>query len=501
VTRRLLAPALVAAVLVPAAPAAAERPLRTAVAESFVDGPDWRLMLDRMRTAGASAVRFWVTWSDIAPAGTTRPDGFDARNHADPQYRWEATDRALREAVAAGLDPIMTISAAPKWAERYQAGDEGLHPAERRDGTVRPDPAEFAAFAEAITTRYSGAVDGLPRVRNWQPWNEPNHHNDLNPQFAIAPGETATTDTPLLAPAVYRELLQGFARAAHAVRADNVVVAGGLAPFFRPTPGGRAAAPLSFMRELLCMTAADRPKPSCPGGPLEFDVWSQHPYTSGDAFHHANSPLDVSLGDLPEVRRLLRAAEQAGRIESQRRVRMWVTEFSWDSSPPDQYGVPDKLLTRWVAEALHQMWRNGIELVTWFQIRDSVDPPQGVFQSGLYRRCAAGLACDKPKPMLAAFRFPFTAYTAKQRVKVWGRTPTGRAATVTVEQRRGSTWVRLARLRASRSGLFSAKRVKRRGGGAIRARVGSKASPAFSLKRPGDRPVNPFGNVPVDEVR
>ena len=48
----------------------------------------------------------------------------------------------------------------------------------------------------------------------------------------------------MLAPAVYRRLLQGFAAAAHGVHADNVVVAGGLAPFFRPPPGGRAAAPL-----------------------------------------------------------------------------------------------------------------------------------------------------------------------------------------------------------------------------------------------------------------
>ena len=96
--------------------------------------------------------------------------------------------------------------------------------------------------------------------------------------------------------------MQGFAAAAHGVHADNVVVAGGLAPFFRPPPGGRAAAPLTFMRELLCMKPNDRPKSSCPGGPLEFDVWSQHPYTSGDARHTANSPFDVSLGDMPEVR-------------------------------------------------------------------------------------------------------------------------------------------------------------------------------------------------------
>ena len=500
-TRRLtIFAALLGAAAALAAPAsAASRPLVTAVAESFVPGADWTLMLSRMSDSGATAVRFWVTWSDIAPAGDVKPAGFDAANPADPAYRWEATDNAIRAVVAAGLQPIVTISAAPKWAERPRPGDETLNARERFDGTVRPDAAEFGAFAKAITRRYGGAFGGLPRVRWWQPWNEPNHHNDLNPQFDVAPDKPATNDTRLLSPGIYRPLLQAFAAAAHAEHADNVVVAGGLAPFFRPNPGSRAAAPLTFMRELLCMDSRDRPK-SCPGGPLEFDVWSQHPYTSGDARHTANSPFDVSLGDMPEVARLLRAAERAGHIRSARKVRMWVTEFSWDSSPPDRYGVPDKLLTRWVAEALHELWHHGVELVTWFQIRDSVPPPRGIFQSGLFRRCATGLQCDKPKPMVAAFRFPFTAYRERGRVAVWGRTPAGRRGTVVVEQRRGGRWHRLAKLRSDGDGIFR-RALRGRGAGDLRARLGSVSSAAFSLRRPADRAVNPFGNAPVDENR
>lgn len=504
-TRRplLLAVALLCAALAaPAAPAgAATHPLVTAVAEPFVDGGDYPVMLKRMRGAGATATRFWVTWADIAPAGAVRPAGFDAADPADPAYRWEATDRALRAVRAAGLEPIMTISEAPAWAERYAAGDESLPASERWQGTVRPDAAEFALFAKAITTRYGGSFQGLPRVRWWQPWNEPNHHNDLNPQFHVAPGQFATATTPLASPAIYRELLQGFARTAHAVRADNVVVAGGLAPFFRPSPGGRASAPLTFARELLCMDARNRPKASCPGGPLEFDAWSQHPYTSGDARHSANSPYDVSLGDMGEVVRLVRAAQRAGRIKARRAVRMWVTEFSWDSSPPDPYGVPSRLLTRWVAEALHELYDDGIELVTWFQIRDAVAPPQGVFQSGLYLRCAGGLACDRPKPMLAGFRFPLTAYRRAGRVSVWGRTPGGRAGIVAVQQRRGRRWLQIARLRADRNGIFQRSRVRPKGTGDIRARLlrSTHTSPAFSLRRVPDRAVNPFGNSPVDE--
>jgi hypothetical protein len=502
VTLRAVPALVLCALVAAAAPASAgQRPLVTAVAESAVDGADWPVMLQRMSSAGATAVRFWVTWSDVAPPGAAVPPGFDARDPAAPAYRWEATDAALRAVKAAGLEPIVTISAAPGWAERRQPGDEDLPAGEQRAGTIRPDPAAFADFARAITTRYGGEFAGLPRVRWWQPWNEPNHSNDLNPQFRIAPDRLATHGTQLLAPAVYRELLQAFAVEAHGVHANNVVVGGGLAPFFRPQPGLRAAAPLTFMRELLCMRRDDTPKPSCPGGPLAFDVWAQHPYTSGDARHSANSPFDVSLADMPRVRKLLRAAERAGRIASRRHVRMWVTEFSWDSRPPDRYGVPDGLLTRWVAEALHVLWHDGVELVTWFQIRDAVAPPQGIFQSGLYLRCAAGPACDRPKPMLAAFRFPFTAYQKHGRLDVWGRTPAGQPATVSVEQRRGSAWTRLARLRTDRYGIFSRAGLLPRGSGAVRARLapGGVASPGFSLHRPPDRPVNPFGNTPIDE--
>lgn len=498
--KRLVVTIIAFALLAPAAQAA-DHGLATAVAEPGIGGDDGALLGKRIKGAGATSVRMYISWRSIAPGGATKPAGFDARNPADPAYNWDGSDRAIRTAVAAGLQPIVTVVKAPDWAERRLPEDAALPGGELIEGTVRPVAAEFGAFGEAIARRYSGTFAGLPRVRWWQPWNEPNHHNDLNPQFAIAPTQDAARTTPIAAAAVYRELLAAFSAAVHRVRADNLVIAGGLAPFFRPRPGGRASAPLTFMRELLCLTAANRPRANCPGA-LHFDVWGQHPYTSGDADHSANSPDDVSLGDLGEVRRVLNAAASAKRIVSRRPVRLWVTEFSWDSSPPDRFGVPDKLLTRWTAEALHRMWKRGADLVTWFQVRDA--PPiaeGGVFQSGLYLRCATGPACDRPKPNLAAFRFPFVAYRSSGAARIWGRTPAGRRVPVIVQQRRGARWVRLARIVPDRFGIFE-RRLRLRGGGDLRARLATtprNPSPPFSLRRVPDRAVNPFGNVPVDE--
>ena len=194
------------------------------------------------------------------------------------------------------------------------------------------------------------------------------------------------------------------------------------------------------------------------------------------------------------MRLLLRAAERDGQIASARKVRFWVTEFSWDSNPPDPNGVPTTLLTRWTAEALYRMWRSEVTLVTWFWLRD--DPlSSSPFQSGLYYRCTAGIACDQPKPIMQAFRFPFVAYRSKRGLFVWGRVPANGRTTVSVEQSRGGKWVRLTKLRAGANGIFDRKIRRPRAGGDVRARVieTGELSAAFSLIRPPDQAFQPFG--------
>jgi hypothetical protein len=499
--RRLAVALALAAVLSHAPPAAAAGALQTGLADVF-QGTDAPLAFKRTKAAGASVVRIYVGWRSIAPGGDAKPAGFDARNPADPNYNWSSADAEVRGAVAAGLRPLISVDAAPDWA----SGDgSDLPPGERRPATVRPNAQEFGMFMEALARRYSGTFQGLPRVRYWQAWNEPNHSRFLNPQFALGSNQNATPTSRMLSPALYRQLLTEFSAAVKRVHRDNLVVAGGLAPFFRPTPGGRAAAPLLFMRRLLCISGRNRPLRGCT--PLRFDAWSHHPFTSGDPTHSALSPYDVSLGDLPEMRRVLRAAVRARHVVSSGRMRFWVTEFSWDTRPPDRYGVPVRLHARWTSEALYRMWRNGISLVTWYQLRDMPADARSrarglVFQSGLYFRCSRGLACDRPKPALTAFRFPFVAFRSGRAVLVWGRTPSSRAGTAIVERKQGRRWRRVARVRANRHGIFT-RRLQAAPRGSMRARLvgGRQRSRPFSLRRPPDLPVNPFGESPPNEHR
>ena len=289
------------------------------------------------------------------------------------------------------------------------------------------------------------------------------------------------------APDWYREMVESLAAAVHGVHGDNAVVAGGLSPFGRST----VVAPLDFMRRLLCMSKGAKPEPTC-SQRTPFEIWSTHPYTSGGPTHKATHPDDVSLGNLPEMKALLDAAVRAHHVHSRRPVRFWVTEFSWDSNPPDPKGVPIRLHARWVSEALYRMWSAGVSLCVWFRLDDD---PLGVspYQSGLYFH-SASLRTERPKLSLQAFRFPFVAYPRDGRIFVWGRTPGGQPGRVIVEQRAGG-WTRVAALVADRYGIFSG-RISGRGDGDLRARLvgeGSTSVP-FSLTAPPDRFVNPFGS-------
>jgi hypothetical protein len=467
----LLAVATLAAAIPSAEAGAAQRPLATAIQDFDYTATH----LDRVRSSGARTVKIVIPWRRVAP--TAPPADFDAGNPGDPRYDWNPYDEHVRLAVQRGLEPLVTVEQAPLWAER---GGDGP------PSTRNPDPAQLAAFGSAVARRYSGTFGGLPRVRLFEVWNEPNASFFLSPQ--LANGQPYS-------PQIYRALVNAFAAAVRAVHADNLVIAGALFPFVVNRPGGFSVGPYRFMRDLLCLNEQLKTVPNC-GPPLAADIWSHHPYTSGGPTHRASNREAISLGDLRKMKRLLDAAVKQKRFASSRRVAFWVTEFGWDTSPSDPKGVPLALHARWVSEALYRMWDAGITLVTWYRLRDG--PPDGPVQSGLWYRCANGVACDTPKTKsLQAFRFPFVAFRAgKRRVRVWGRTPEGNRARVAIERRRGRKWRRLKTLRADARGMF-VKRIAGPRNGTLRARVlGSReGSVGFSLKPVPDRPFNPFGST------
>jgi hypothetical protein len=283
-------------------------------------------------------------------------------------------------------------------------------------------------------------------------------------------------------------MVNAFAGAVHAAAPRTYVVAGTLGPFGHDAKDIQVVAPMEFMSDLLCVSMQPPHRKTC-SDRTEFDIWAHNPYTNGGPTWEATNPGDVSIGELPEMHALLRAAARQGTVISPGQPRFWVTEFSWDTNPPDPKGVPMKLHARWVSEALFRMWQAGVSAVIWFRLHD--DPlRQSPYQSGFFT------VNGRAKYSLQGFRFPFVAFGRPGGVSIWGRTPFGEPGAVTVERKTGNEWVEAGQLRADRYGIFSARlAAPPQGTTDFRARLSpsGELTLPFSLRVPPTRSISPFG--------
>jgi hypothetical protein len=442
-------------------------------------GPETSTVMSHVVASGATFVRFTMYWYEVAPS--TRPAHWKPSNPADSHYDWSTYDREIKAAAARHLKILVTVLGAPAWAQ--------TKPVDPPPGSDLPSPSALASFAKAAATRYSGHYHGLPRVRYWQVWDEPNLTPYLAPQLL---------NRKPVAVYNYRKLMNVFYAAVKRVARSNVVVAGGLAPF-RDISGAAYSqnkdwGPLLFMRYLLCI--GKDLKPTC-STRVHFDMWAQHPYTSGDPTHHAALPNDVSLGDIPKVNAILNAAVDAHHVVSTRgKPGFWVTEFSWDTNPPDTQAVPARLAARWVAQAQLVLWQDGVSEMTWLMLRD--DAPGSFLQSGLYYR-GSRVASDRRKPLFESFRFPVVALKKGGGADVWGRTPAGKREPVWLEQLVDGKWRTIKKVRPDGFGVFQTA-LGHVSGTSIRGRLASgETSNGFGVEPVPDRFFNPFGgNVALE---
>jgi Cellulase (glycosyl hydrolase family 5) len=436
-------------------------PLVTAITDPWLfNSSQTATAFAKTRGAGASYVRLVLNWNSIAP--TSRPAGFVATDPTSPGYSWRNADPIVAKAEDAGLTPILDIIGTPGWA--YATKPQGVN-------AGSPKAAALAQFATALATHYDGTTPGVPEAHVFQVWNEVNNSLFLSPVSGGA----------------YRGMVNAVADAVHAVDPKNLVVAGGLDPFGHPKGKKQkwySQTPLAFMRSALCISKGAHPHRTC-SATIHFDVWSHHPYTFNGPSGHAKNPDDVSLGDLPRMRSVLQAGVRLHRVISAHPVKFWVTEFSWDTQPPRRHAAPMGLAARWTAEALYQMWRSGVSLVTWFGLQDRGGTSP--YQSGIFLH-SRSLAKAKAKPVRTAFRFPFVAYLGRGTVTVWGRDATSDQRIVTIQRRRGKHghWGTVAKIRANSSGIFKAKlKLNATKKDSLRAVApGSGSSLGFSLTRP-----------------
>jgi hypothetical protein len=401
------------------------------------DGADSTAWYGRTRDAGASMVRLTVHWASLAPTRPANP-----RDPSDPRYDWRRIDAAVQGAVTHGLTPFITAQSAPAWAEGPN------RPASAPWASWRPDPAAYADFMEALARRYDGTTQ--PRVRLWQPWNEPNLPTYLTPQWT-GKGPRAKAASP----AWYRRLLNGAYARIKAVHADNLVVAAGTAPYGDAPQYDNRMTPVRFLRELLSSRVA----------PAKLDAIDHHPYATGSATSHALLPENVAIPDLYKLVDVLKAARKRHTVAPAGRKRVWVTEVSWDSNPPDPNGVPEATRIAWLQDTFYSLWRQGADTICWFLLKDQPPTPSydATYQSGLY------LEDGTAKAAVPAFRLPIVIRRSGGRRTIWGHAPA--SARVSIERKSGSTWRAIATFKP-RGGVYQG-RVKAPRGAMLRARQGT----------------------------
>ena len=304
------------------------------------------------------------------PARPTDPE--------DPAYDWGLYDRAVRFAARHDTQVVFSIWGTPGWANRFR----GLRYAPINKVDLRN-------FAFAAARRYGGSfvlrqttidADGneivteerLPRVRHWLAWNEPNNPAFLFPQYRLVKGKPviwsareyarhlqrgrpgrAALARPRQQDRLRRDRAARQQQPAHAARLDLAAAVPA-----RDEEGGRARLPRLRAPPLLRQAERDaRPR-------------------SRAARPQSRSATSATLGK--ELQRLYG-----------RGMRMWLTEYGYQTKPERLYAVTLAKQARYLTQAYGIARRHPkIDMMVWFMLRDDRNLSLG-WQSGLFTASGA----------------------------------------------------------------------------------------------------------------
>ena len=335
--RRFLPLTLLALLMFPAA-ARASSDMEFALQDDDVfvhqQGYDRDRALDHAVALGTTRIRVNVLWERVRVSGGA----------TSARYDFSAID-ALQEAAAdRGIDLQLTIAGpAPAWATRNH-----------KVGNVAPDPKKYGAFVRTVVTHFKGKVD------RYSLWNEPNWKSWLEPQKDAA--------------RLYRGLYGAGYRAVKSVDPDAEVLMGELAP----TGGGKAIAPLKFLRDMFKGAK-----------PMKADGFAMHPYQLTSAPNTVAGKIDdVSIGTLPRLTTALDALYKARKLKtsSGRKLDVYLTEFGYLTAGSRRQ--PQTRIANWLVAAIEVARRNKrVKQLLQYQL---IDPPKAaLWHSALLTRRGA----------------------------------------------------------------------------------------------------------------
>lgn len=396
--------------------------------------------LAQLRSLGVDQLRVNLSWSTIAPNPTSRhrPAHFNGASPAAyPAKNWTPWDTLITDAQAVGITVNLDLSGkAPLWAEPAAA------PSHVEQGSYAPNATQFRAFAEAVGKRYSGSYHGLPRVRVWSVWNEPNYVSSLHPQGTGPGGRIPNT------PHLYRNLVDAAWSGLHATgHGRDTILIGELAPRgfknFGPHSHGYMF-PVTFVQSLYCVDSHYRPlrgslaaAEGCPrntgasrrfrsANPVLFQAsgFSDHPYPewyppTHEGFSGCRTNLCSSFAQLSNLTGALDKAQRA--YGSSKRFKIYSTEYGYRTNPPNPkpYLSPT-VAANYINWTEYLSYKNSrIGSYDQYLLLDPTRPGQtGDYASGLEQWNGT------PKPDYAAFQLPVflpkTTGSSGQSLEVWG---------------------------------------------------------------------------------
>lgn len=340
------------------------------------------------------------------------------------EFRWNRADRLLRALSSHGLAPVVTLWGTPGWAN----GGAGPNVAPTRG-------EDFERFARQVAIRY-------PFVRDWVIWNEPNKTTWLRP---------ASPETYVF------QILNPAYRGIKSVDPTDRVAGGVTAP-----QGGKSGmSALGFIRRMHSAGA-------------RLDAYAHNPYPlspSETPTADGCSCRALTMGNLDRLLAVVRRAFP--------RARIWLTEYGYQTNPPDPFGVSYAAQARFVGEAAHRAYAAPrVDMLIHYLYRD--EPDLGRWQSGLET------VDGRAKPALAAATVPLAELGRRgSKTSLWGqiRPGSGRQRYV-VQRRRGARWVTLGGNRTtSKRGFLNASVVASRGARLRVLVLGSRAASASLIVR------------------
>ena len=411
-----------------------------------------------LRALGVDVIRTNVIYFKVYrnPGQGRKPAGFRPTDPESSQYDFSRTDHLVRLARESGMRVLMTITGP---GPKFTSSTPGR--CRRVPCPFRPKPGDFGQFAQAVAKRYRGKVD------YYSIYNEPNLDVWLRPQQKRPAVGRVQTDG-----AMYRKLwIAGYnAIARFDPGRRNRVLFGETAAIGEPLPLMQAALCLDV--EGRPFTGAQRKAHGCTGRLRKLNIggFAIHPYNFGgfgtpQTRTSRESALPIAY--MPRLHRLIDNAARRGRIR--RRAPIFVTEFGFQSNPPDRISkVSPTQQGQYINESDRLLF--GDRRVAMTAQYELTDPPQqDQFNSGL--RFTEGRGRTR-KPAYEAYRLPIVVTRRSSgSVEVYGQARparlSGGSTSVAVQVSQGGEFQTVRQARTNARGIF---RTNISRAGAARAR-------------------------------